>query len=220
MYEVAFLRASKMYDFLVEKIQKIDDMKLDVVNFSYDELSEFNVYKYDLVIISLNESVLKDVEIFLNNIQLFFDGVIMVIDEEFSFQRKFIFNQLGVENYFYLPICVDDFVFYLPWYLNKKNEDNVMSYKGICLNLDDRTLRRGETVLGLKNMEFRLLKYLLVNKGKVLSKDRIMEDVWDMNSIVNSKTVEVHICRLRKKMEIEEEEKLLHTIPNTGYMLK
>jgi DNA-binding response OmpR family regulator len=220
MYKVAFLKPERKYDFFAEYISVVETIDLRVIEFNYSELSSFDVYEYDLVIIGVEKVHMSDIEIFLVNIELFFAGVVMMVDSEFSMQRKFMFNQLGVENYFYLPLEMSEFVCYLPWYMDQNAKKHIISYKDITLNIDNRMISRGGIELQLKNMEFRLLKYLLVNKGKIVSKDKIMTDVWDMNSLVNSKTVEVHMCRLRKKIDCNFDEKLLHTIPNTGYMLK
>lgn len=219
MYEVAFLKPLSGYDFFAEHLSCVEDLNIDIVKFNYTELSKFNAYNNDLIIIGLDDDNLADIEVFLKNVELFFSGVIIVVDHKFNMKNKFILSELGVENYFYLPISLDDFVSYLPWYINKTSE-KVIKYKDIILNTDSRSIKRGGGWLSLKNMEFRLIRYLMLNKCKIISKDRILSEVWDMNSLICSKTVEVHMCRLRNKIDRDFEDKLLHTIPNTGYMLK
>jgi DNA-binding response OmpR family regulator len=219
MYEVAFLKPFCGYDFFAEHLSCVEGLNIDIVKFNYTELSKFNVYDNDLIIIGLDEDNLADIEIFLKNIDLFFSGVILVVDLKFNMKNKFILSELGINNYFYLPISIEDFVSYLPWYIDK-NSENVIKYKDITLNMDSRSIQRGGGWLTLKNMEFRLIRYLMLNKCKILSKDRILSEVWDMNSLISSKTVEVHMCRLRNKIDRDFDDKLLHTIPNTGYMLK
>lgn len=220
MYKVAFLKPELKYDFFAEYVSSVDTIDLEICNFNYDELVGFEPYQYNLIIIGLDEMHMSDIEMFLVNIELFYAGVVMVVDSSFSMQRKFVLNQLGVENYFYMPLEMEDFVCYLPWYMDQNIKKHLISYKDVVLNIDNRMISRGGIELKLKNMEFRLLKYLLLNKGKIMSKDTILSDVWDMNSLVSSKTVEVHMCRLRKKIDFNFDEKLLHTIPNTGYMLR
>jgi DNA-binding response OmpR family regulator len=70
----------------------------------------------------------------------------------------------------------------------------------------------------LSSKEFSLLEYLLKNTGKVLSRQEIMEHVWDENADPFSNTIEVHIRNLRKKLETEQE-KFIFTISNRGYKI-
>lgn len=218
MYKVGFLKPRNKYDFFAEQLIGVDDFDVEICGFGYDELVEFDVFSYDVLVVGVEDIHMGDLEIFLDKIQLFFSGVVIAVDEKFSLKRRFIMYELGVTNYFYMPFKFDDFVSFLPWFVEKQL--NLIRYKDVVLNIDNRTVIRGMECLSLKNMEFRLMKYLLQNKGKIMSKDRILEDVWDMNAMVSSKTVEVHMCRLRNKIDRGYEDKLLHTIPNTGYMLR
>lgn len=220
MLKVCFIKSATKFKSVENVLQDISDIELSCFNMTYDEFSKVDFYKFDVVVFGSSRDYMKDIEMCILNLDLLYDGVVMVIDEEFSFSNKLIFKELGCEFYFYLPLNLYDFSRYFLWFINQILRGNKIEYKDLSLNLDERTFQRGSNILKLKNMEFRLLKYLLKNRGKVISKERILEEVWDMNSLISSKTVEVHMCRLRKKIDFEFDNKLLHTIPNTGYMLR
>jgi DNA-binding response OmpR family regulator len=72
----------------------------------------------------------------------------------------------------------------------------------------------------LKNKEFELVKYLMNNQGKILSRINILENVWDMNANVMTNTVDVHVSRVRylfkKHFELED---IIKTVQCIGYMM-
>jgi DNA-binding response OmpR family regulator len=90
----------------------------------------------------------------------------------------------------------------------------------IRINLGSRTVFNDNHSIFLKNKEYELLLYLAKNRGKVLSRNNILENVWDMNSQVLTNTVDVHISKLRKKLKTHFGlDSLVKTIPCSGYIL-
>ena len=91
----------------------------------------------------------------------------------------------------------------------------------ILFNLECRTLAKDKTQILLKNKEYQLLLYMAQNRGRVLSRLNILENVWDMNSQILTNTVDVHVSKLRK-IFIKEfgDSSLIKTIPCAGYMLQ
>lgn len=91
---------------------------------------------------------------------------------------------------------------------------------GVELDLNRRSLRNKENEINLCNKEFELLLYLAKNRGKVLSRVNILENVWDMNANVMTNTVDVHVSKLRKILKDQFGLKtLIRTVPCSGYIL-
>lgn len=96
----------------------------------------------------------------------------------------------------------------------------IVELGGVSLDLNRRSLINNEKEISLKNKEFELLLYLSKNRGKVLSRINILENVWDINSIISTNTVDVHVSKLRKTLkENFSLERLIRTIPCSGYIL-
>jgi DNA-binding response OmpR family regulator len=81
-----------------------------------------------------------------------------------------------------------------------------------------KAVRAGKEVY-LTRKEFALLEYLMRHKGVVVSRGMIMEHVWDSEGDPFSNTIEAHILNLRKKVDINNRKKLIHTIPGRGYTI-
>jgi DNA-binding response OmpR family regulator len=87
------------------------------------------------------------------------------------------------------------------------------------LDLARHEARRGEHVLQLTQQEFSLLEYLCRNAGRVVTRTMILDHVWRMRIDPTTNVVDVHIYRLRNKVDTEGRPPLIHTIRGVGYML-
>jgi two-component system OmpR family response regulator len=87
------------------------------------------------------------------------------------------------------------------------------------MNLLTRQVRRGEKSIELQPREFRLLEYLLRHSGQVVTRTMLLEGVWDYHFDPGSNVIDVHISRLRKKIDESFAEPMLHTVRGAGYRL-
>jgi DNA-binding response OmpR family regulator len=88
------------------------------------------------------------------------------------------------------------------------------------MDTDARTVRRAGQRIELTTREYALLEYLLVNKGKTVSRIDIAEKVWDLHFDTNTNVIDVYINYLRKKIDKNFPQKLLHTVVGMGYLLQ
>ncbi|PAB58841.1 response regulator transcription factor [Anaeromicrobium sediminis] len=101
---------------------------------------------------------------------------------------------------------------------NHKN-NNEIAIKDLTINLDSHEVRRNEKNIDLTNKEFELLKVLIENKGKVLNRNFLLDHVWGYDYFGDSRTVDVHIRYLRKKIEDTNNE-FIETVRGVGYKLR
>jgi DNA-binding response OmpR family regulator len=126
----------------------------------------------------------------------------------FLFSRPFPFRQMSAE------------MRYAIFHQKEKMEFGKYILRDLELDLARHQVKLSDQSLYLRNKEFSLLHYLMVNKGKVLSRSDILENVWDRNANILTNTVDVHISQLRKKMGEGKNQKYIHTIPCTGYIFE
>ena len=88
------------------------------------------------------------------------------------------------------------------------------------LNPDTREVRRGGRDIELTNREFELLEYLMRNVRLVVSRERLLDEVWGYDPMAATNTIDVFISNLRRKLEAGGEPRLLHTKRGAGYVLK
>jgi DNA-binding response OmpR family regulator len=88
------------------------------------------------------------------------------------------------------------------------------------LNPHSREVRRGEREIELTNREFELLEFLMRNERLVVSRERLLDEVWGYDPMAATNTIDVFISNLRRKLEAGGEPRLLHTKRGAGYVLK
>jgi two-component system, OmpR family, response regulator MprA len=88
------------------------------------------------------------------------------------------------------------------------------------LNPDTHEVTRGERSIELTQREFELLEFLMRNERIVIPRQRLLEEVWGYDPFATTNTIEVFVSNLRRKLEAEGEERLLHTIRGAGYVLR
>ncbi len=90
----------------------------------------------------------------------------------------------------------------------------------LCLNIDRHQVERGGQEISLTLQEFKLLRLLMENADKVLSRAQILESVWGINFDTNTNVVDVYISYLRNKIDAGREHKLIHTVKGRGYLIR
>ncbi len=101
--------------------------------------------------------------------------------------------------------------------LKEEPSDPTPSTQNIMLDSNKRTVTLNTHTIPLRNKEYELLEFFLLNKGKLITRNSLIESVWDRNARVSSNTLDVHIGRLRKKLEQWLSSKFIHTVHSIGY---
>ena len=100
------------------------------------------------------------------------------------------------------------------------NEATTLQVADLKLDLLAHSARRGEQVIELWPLEFRLLEYLARNAGRVVTRNMLLENVWNLHFDPQTNVVEVHMSRLRGKIDKGFETRLIHTVRGSGYVLR
>ena len=101
-----------------------------------------------------------------------------------------------------------------------KPDSTTLQLADLELDLLSHTVRRGSQVIELWPLEFRLLEYLLRNAGRVVTRNMLLEDVWNLNFDPQTNVVEVHMSRLRGKVDKGFATRLIQTVRGSGYVLR
>lgn len=125
----------------------------------------------------------------------------------------------GADDYVEKPFGIMELISRIKAVLrrSKKNESRVESFKDIVVDYDRYLVTVKEKEVKLTHKEFELLYYLVKNQGLVLSREKIMNEVWGFEFEGETRTIDVHIRTLRLKLG--DAGKYIHTIRNVGYKL-
>ena len=130
---------------------------------------------------------------------------------------------VGGDDYVTKPFSLEEVVARIRAVLRRTrgevSEDAVLRFHDLELNEDSHEVRRGRRVIDVSPTEFKLLRYLLLNPNRVLSKQQILDHVWDYDFRGEAGIVESYISYLRRKIDTEEPH-LIHTRRGVGYVLR
>ena len=131
--------------------------------------------------------------------------------------------ELGADDYLVKPFAFSELLARVRAVLRRGPQEQLspcLTIDDLSLDLISRTAQRGGRSIELTGKEFHLLEYLLKNAGQVLTRTMIIEKVWGYSFDTSSNIIEVHINRLRAKIDKDFSPKLIHTIKGIGYVLK
>lgn len=129
---------------------------------------------------------------------------------------------LGADDYLVKPFSFDELLARIRVMTRKRadNSSNIFTAADLVLDTAAHTVTRGGKDINLSAKEFALLEFLLRNKGRVLTRSMIENNIWNFDYEGGTNAVDVYIRYLRKKIDEGFEPKLIHTVRGSGYMLK
>ncbi|MCB0510003.1 MAG: response regulator transcription factor, partial [Bacteroidetes bacterium] len=129
--------------------------------------------------------------------------------------------QTGANDYIKKPFHFSELLERIKVQLrNKPETTQVLDLADIQVSLASRQVSRSGKEIMLTQKEFDLLVYLLQNKGKVCTRTKIIQEVWDIHFEYNTGVIDVYINALRKKLKLNDFDKHIQTIRGVGYLAK
>lgn len=101
-----------------------------------------------------------------------------------------------------------------------KNNSNILTFQDISLDDYSKVVKRNGQEVSLTSTEYRLLLMFLKNPGRVIARTELLDEVWGINFDIGTNVVDVYVNYLRKKLEANNQERVIHTVIGMGYVLK
>jgi len=180
---------------------------------------------YDLVILDINLPLIngydlcKDIRTFNNEIP------IIMLTAMSSSDNKLAGFDVGADDYILKPFDFKELLARVKVFLRRsspseKTEDNLIKIDDLEINISKKIVLRNGIQIELTAKEYILLEFLAKNKGVVISRIEIAEKIWNLNFDTGTNYIDVYINYLRKKIDKDSTNKLIHTRVGLGYVLK
>jgi len=128
----------------------------------------------------------------------------------------------GADDYMVKPFSIEELLARVRAHLRRTQEEDpdVFEFSNLTLNQRTREVFRDQRAIELTAKEFDLLVYLMMHPRQVMTRDRILEQVWGYDFMGDSNIIEVYIRYLRLKLEENQEKRLIQTVRGVGYVLR
>jgi DNA-binding response OmpR family regulator len=175
----------------------------------------------DLVILDLGLPKLDGVEV-CRRLRAESDAPILILTARTDTEDRVEGLDSGADDYLMKPFERKELLARMRALMRRRPPQGTASLTvgDLRLNPDTREVYRGERPIDLTNREFELLEYLMRNERLVVSRERLLEEVWGYDPMAMTNTIDVFISNLRRKLEEGGEPRLLHTKRGAGYVVK
>lgn len=196
----------------------------DIANSGLEAINLFNKNAYDLVILDIGLPDMSGLSVCEHIRKSNQTMPILMLTAMGSLSDKLSGFEVGTNDYLVKPFDFMELLVrvkaLLQFCRRVSKSSETIQISDLELDLNEKVARRAGKEIELTAREFSLLKYLMVNKGKVVSKIELAENVWDINFDTRTNFVEVYINYIRNKVDRGFSNKLIHTVVGMGYMLK
>ncbi|MFZ2663848.1 MAG: response regulator transcription factor [Patescibacteria group bacterium] len=195
---------------------------VDVVSSGSDGAYLSQVNDYDVMVVDSNLPDIDGVEVCKMTRDADVNTPILLLSEDSESSHRVKSLDAGADVTFPKPVNVDEFMAQLRA-LSRRNgmlsHSSVIKVGKVEVDFKKKQAYVNKKPILLRRKEFDLLEYLLLNKGRVVSKEEILEHVWDQGIYVFSNTVEVHIKSLRGRLSRFAGKKFIKTVRGFGYKI-
>lgn len=179
---------------------------------------------FDLIILDLMLPGMNGLEV-LRRLRLQKSTPVIILTARDQVMDKVIGLDVGADDYMSKPFAIEELLARIRVILKRKAHDDskpngVYKHGSLALDSNNHTVTYGGAPVTLTRKEYDLLLYLLENKNKVVSREKILDAVWGYDYYGDTNVVDVYIRYIRQKIDERFGIQLIHTLRGTGYIIK
>ncbi len=139
---------------------------------------------------------------------------------------KIVGFEMGADDYITKPFSINEFLSRVKAHLRRSDREinkiynKIIKYRNLVIDLEKYEVIKDGEVIPLSLKEFEVLKLLLENRGKTITRNQLLDEIWGYEYYGETRTVDVHIRHLRSKLDSDKEDSIIHTIRGIGYLIK
>ena len=208
-------------DIIVKKL-KLEHYGVDSCFDGKEALDYISSVEYDVIILDIMMPKLNGFEVLKKIRNQNIKTPVLLLTARDGIEDRVQGLDFGADDYLVKPFAFDELLARIRVLLrrNTDNASNIFTLSNLTVNCNSHEVFRDNTSIKLSTREFTILEYMIRNKEKVLSREKIEQHIWDYNYEGGTNVVDVYIRYLRKKIDDNFSPKLIHTIRGIGYILK
>ena len=185
-------------------------------------LDETQAFLPDLIVLDLGLPGMDGIEVARQLRRDKDDTPILILTARDALDSRIEGLDVGADDYLVKPFERQELLARMRALLRRRPPRGMAPLRAadLTLNPDTHEVTRGERKIDLTQREFELLEYLMRNERLVISRQRLLDEVWGYDPFSITNTIEVFVSNLRRKLEAGGEPRLLHTVRGAGYVLR
>jgi DNA-binding response OmpR family regulator len=206
---------------VLQRSLRLEGYEVKIAGDGISALDMAQVFLPDLVILDLGLPRLDGIEV-AKSLRRSDDVPILVLTARDAVDARVEGLDSGADDYLVKPFERQELLARLRALLRRRppRGQETLTVGDLKLNPDTHEVWRGEREIDLTQREFELLEYLMRNERIVISRQRLLDEVWGYDPFSMTNTIEVFVSNLRRKLEAGGDPRLLHTIRGAGYVLR
>jgi DNA-binding response OmpR family regulator len=206
---------------VLQRSLRMEGYEVRVADDGVEALDEAHAFLPDLVILDLGLPRLDGIDV-AKKLRETDDVPILVLTARDAVEARVEGLDSGADDYLVKPFERQELLARLRALLRRRppRGQATLTVGDLKLNPDTHEVTRSGRRIDLTQREFELLEYLMRNERIVISRQRLLDEVWGYDPFSMTNTIEVFVSNLRRKLEAGEEPRLLHTIRGAGYVLR
>ena len=207
--------------FVLQRMLRTEGYEVRVAGDGEAAMTDARAYVPDLVILDLGLPKLDGIDV-ARELRGRDDVPILVLTARDAVDSRVEGLDAGADDYLVKPFERQELLARLRALLRRRppRGSAPLAVGDLILNPDTHEVARAERSIDLTQREFELLEYLMRNERIVISRQRLLDEVWGYDPFSMTNTIEVFVSNLRRKLEAGGEPRLLHTIRGAGYVLR
>ena len=175
---------------------------------------------YELIVLDLMLPGISGLEV-CRRLKKEKDIPVIMLSAKDSVMDKVAGLQIGADDYIAKPFAIEELIARIQVIFRRaeKVKSNIIKFKDLSIQLESRTVMKNEEKINLTNKEYELLILLLNNKGKVVTRDNILNEVWGYDYDAGTNVVDVYVSYLRNKLDEKNKEAYIETVRAVGYII-
>ena len=206
---------------VLQRSLRLEGYDVKIAGDGLTALDEAHAFLPDLIILDLGLPRLDGIEV-AKRLRQSDDVPILVLTARDAVEARVEGLDAGADDYLVKPFERQELLARLRALLRRRppRGQAALSVGDLRLNPDTHEVSRSERRIDLTQREFELLEYMMRNERIVISRQRLLDEVWGYDPFSMTNTIEVFVSNLRRKLEADGEPRLLHTIRGAGYVLR
>ena len=207
---------------IIKKRLEKEDYSVDSCFDGEEALDYLAVGEYDLVLLDIMMPKADGLEVVRRMREKRISTPVLFLTAKDSVADKVAGLDAGAEDYLVKPFAFEELLARIRA-LTRKNageSTNQLTLADLTLDIKSHQMSRAGTPISLSAREFAILEYMMLNRGTVLSREKIESHIWNFDYAGGSNVIDVYIRYLRKKIDDPFSSRLIHTVRGSGYVMR